>query len=81
MGARAQLKPKKTKQEEQIEALQAQVSGLETQLGKLSQPKKAASTFSGTAYALSSTLGGQRGLRIASGEPKASSIRRRNRAM
>ena len=82
MGARApQVQPKKTKQDEQIEALQSELKTLRDQFGKFSQPKQTAMTTPSTGYALTSTLGGQRNLRIASGEPKASSIRRRNRAM
>lgn len=72
----------KQKTKSQLESLQSELATLKDQFGKLNQPAgQPASTTYGSAYSVGSTLGKQSNLRIGTTETKASSIRRRNRAM
>ena len=67
-----------------MESLQAELKTLQDQFGKFSQSQQAASTsFTAprTSYSVAGTLGNRANLRIASNEPRASRVRRANRAM
>jgi len=72
----------KQKTKSQLESLQSGLKDLQDQFGKFNQPTGSNSfTASRPNYSVAGTLGNQANLRISSNEPRASRVRRRNRAM
>jgi len=72
----------KQKTQTQLESLQSGLKDLQDQFGKFNQPTGSNSfTASRPNYSVAGTLGNQANLRISSNEPRASRVRRRNRAM